>query len=79
MQEQAQTVDVSVFTAEMARGVPVEILRVDIDLFAEQRLDYTEVTSDASDMEWRSEILRSAVNVSTELCKELNQVHVSLV
>jgi hypothetical protein len=63
----------------MARSVPVEILRVDVHLLGEERLDHTEVTSDASDVERRSEILGPAVDVSTKLREELNKIDVSLV
>ena len=69
----------TVLRTAMSRRIAVNVFSVDVGPSHDQRLNDAQVTADACDMQWSSEISRSAILLSTELNKSLNQVYMALV
>jgi hypothetical protein len=78
-QKQAQAVDVAVLAAEMARRVPIHILRVDVHLFLDQGLDHAEIAANASHMQRSTKILGPAVEITAKFRKDFDKFDMSFV
>ena len=69
----------TVLRTAMSRRITVNVFSIDISAGHDQRLNDAQVTADACDMQRSTEISGSAILLSTELNKSLNQVYMALV
>ena len=62
----------------MTRGVSIDVLGVDVGSVLDKRLDYAQVTSQARDVERRSEVVGPSIHLGTKLDQYLDQRSVAL-
>jgi hypothetical protein len=67
----------AIFRAEMAWGISIDILSIDISFVLNKGLNYTEVASQTSDMERCSEVVGPRIYLRIELYKDLNHWRMS--
>ena len=79
MQEQLEAVRVAVLRAEVARGVAVTVLSIDVGTLMQQGLDDREVASDAGDMERSAHRLGPAVDIAPVPVENIDQLDVALI
>lgn len=56
----------------MARGVSIDILRVDVGAMLHKGLDNSKISSDAGDVQWCSEVVCPCIDLCAELDQDLN-------
>lgn len=78
-QQQTEALDVSVLAAKMARRVSIDVLSVKIDLFIDECFDYVEISTNASHVKWRAQILGSTVQIASKVRKHFNKLDVTFV
>lgn len=68
----------TVLGAEVARSVAVDVLGVDVGTVLNQRLDHAEVASQTCNVQRRTEVVRSGINLRSKFDEDLNQRRVTL-
>ena len=68
----------AVFRAEVTRRVTVDVLCIDIGSVLDKRLNHTEVTSQARNVQRSTEIVRTCVDLRTELDQYFDEGRVTL-
>ena len=53
----------AVLGTKMTRSISIDIFRVDVGAMLNESLDYTQVSSQACDMEWRPKVVGSSINL----------------
>jgi len=79
MQQVPKTVFVSILRTKMTRCIAINILSIDIGARHQHRLYHSQVTSNRSYVEWRSEVPAPRINIRAILDKQIYQVDVSLI
>lgn len=79
LQKVSQTLSVTVLTNHVTGSVSIAVFRVIISALDQQCLEYLCVSSDASHVKRRPQILGLAVNECTELSENLDHLDVSLI
>ena len=62
--QELKTESVTVLRAKMTRRVAVYVLRIDVSTVLDEGLDHAEISSETSDVQRRTEIVRSRINLS---------------
>lgn len=67
----------TVLGTKMARSVAIYILGIDVSTMLDQCLYDAKITSQTSNMQWRTEVIRSCINLRSEFDQNLNQRRMS--